>query len=106
MEIQNTVKTPGLASVLEGQSLFDITIQACGSIEAAFSTASLNSLTITDILIVGSELAVPDPLNKSVSEYYRLKRLRPATDVTIGNLDALRNEGIDFWAVEVDFIVT
>jgi hypothetical protein len=92
-------------TVLEGQSLFDIAVQACGSVEAVLDVASLNGMAITDILTPGSALSAPDSLNLSISEYYRLNKLRPATDITAENMDKLRNEGIDYWALEVDFVV-
>lgn len=91
--------------VLEDQSLFDLAVQACGSVESVFDVASLNGMAITDILIPGSAISVPDFRNLSVSEYYRLRRLRPATDITTENMDQLRDEGIDYWALEVDFVV-
>jgi hypothetical protein len=92
--------------VLEGQSLFDLAVQVSGSTEAAFNMAGLNGLSITDVLTSGSVLIAPDPINKPVSEYYRMNGLKPATDVTIGVMDEMRDEGIDYWAIEVDFIVT
>jgi hypothetical protein len=91
--------------VLEGQSLFDLAVQACGSVESVISMAGLNDLAITDVLIAGSVIGTPETLSKSVSEYYRMKGMRPATAVTISAMDNLRDEGIDYWAVEIDFVV-
>ncbi|HBL74253.1 MAG: hypothetical protein A2W90_18035 [Bacteroidetes bacterium GWF2_42_66] len=85
------------------QSLFDIALQSCGSVEAVFGIAELNGLAITDALAPGQELLVPEPANKPVADYYKMKGLRPATGIE--TLDELRDEGIDYWAVEVDFVV-
>lgn len=100
--------------VLEGQSLFDLAVQACGSIEAAFAIAELNGLAITDELEVGSTLIVPGSIAKQISDYYLVHGIKPATDAptsgsgdggTAGGIDDLLDDGIDFMAVEVDNVV-
>ena len=97
------MRSAGSIQVLEGQSMFDIALQACGSVEAVFGIAQLNGLAITDALAPGQELLVPGPVNKLIAGYYRMTRLRPATGIE--TLDELRDEGIDYWGVGVDFVV-
>jgi len=65
------------------QSVFDIAIQKCGSIEAAFEIAQRNFICITDTLIPGQRLWLPDPKNKSISNYYAVGNLVPASDTDI-----------------------
>ena len=64
---------------LSGQTLFDIAIQSCGSAEAAFELAVLNGISVTDDLVPGQELVMPDVVNKNISTYYANKSLTPAT---------------------------
>jgi len=89
--------------VLEAQSLFDLVIQECGGIGAAFEIAELNGLSITDVLVPGTSIELPETINKPVHEYYKTHGLKPSTDAT--TISELINEGIDFWALEVDFVV-
>ncbi len=91
--------------VLDGQSLFDLALQTAGSVEAMFDIAERNSLSVTDPLTAGSELVASDAVNKPVFEYYSVNGIKPATDATIAAMNELRDEGIDFWALEVDFVV-
>ena len=43
-------------AVRDRQSLVDIALQACGSVEAVFAIAERNGLAITDDLVVGQTL--------------------------------------------------
>ena len=65
--------------VLSGQTLFDIAIQELGSAEAAYGLAVLNNLSVMDSLDPGQELQLPTVDNRSVSEYYSNKGIKPAT---------------------------
>lgn len=85
------------------QSLFDISVQECGSIEAVFDISKQNGLSITDVLIPGTSIKLPETINKPVHEYYKTHGLNPSTDAT--TISELINEGIDYWALEVDFVV-
>jgi len=92
------------AIVLEGQSLFDIAIQECGSVEAVTAIAVLNDISVTDDLQVGQLLQIPMPVNKQVAKYYKSHNLKPAT---AGNLDFTnKDEGIGYWRIGIDFIVS
>ena len=93
--------------IAANQSLFDISIQQCGGIEAVFEIAEQNGLSITDRLIAGSTIEISEDtmIDKTIIDYYQMKGIKPATDVTASAMDGLRDEGIDFWAVAVDFVV-
>lgn len=69
----------GKIVVLEGQTLIDLAIQQCGSVEAAFQLAVENDLSVTDELSAGLELSSIDPVERPVAQYYEAKRLKPAT---------------------------
>ncbi len=65
---------------LQGQSLIDIAIQELGSAEGAYALAELNGLSISDELVPGQELELPDVQNKSIASYYANKAIKPATE--------------------------
>jgi hypothetical protein len=69
--------------VLSGQTIFDISIQSCGGIEAAFDLAMLNGLNPTDDLVPGQELLLPDVVNSDVQQYFQNKNIHPATLLTV-----------------------
>lgn len=88
--------------VLNNQSLFDVAIQHAGTPEAAFDLALRNGLSIVDELATGAELAGVEVANKPVENYYSTRRLLPATGVSGEAVE----EGIEFWYVEYDFVVS
>lgn len=89
--------------VLNGQSLLDIAVQSAGSVEAVIDIAANNGVGITDMLPTGSVIDIPDVENKQIADYYAANRINPAT----GELSAdLPYGGIEFMAIEIDFIVS
>lgn len=90
------------------QSLFDLSMQHGGSFEAAFDIAEGNDLSLTDDLEVGQELILQQVNNTKVVQYYDVNNIQPATSVTNDELNAMlgMGEGIEFWAIEYDFIVS
>lgn len=85
--------------VLPGQTLPDIAVEHGGDLSAWPVIASLNSLRMTDTIEAGQSLLIPLPINKVVSDEMAKKGYQPATS------DALL-EGIDYWAVLYEFIVS
>lgn len=88
--------------VLEGQSTLDIAIQTGGSVESVFDLAERNNISITDSLTPEQLLDNPAVSNALVLAYYQAKGLTPATDVAEGDIQ----QGIEFWYIEHDFIVS
>lgn len=62
-----------------GQTLFDIALQECGSIDAAFEIASLNDVSISDIPASGMSLNIPEVKNMKTVKYYKNNGIIPAT---------------------------
>lgn len=90
--------------VLYQQTITDIAVQELGDAERAVEIAALNGLSLTTLLQAGQTLEVPDfDISKTdVVQLFSNKALAPASrDEAESNQD----EGIDFWALEVDFIV-
>ena len=92
--------------VLQGQSIFDIAVQELGSAEGAFDIALLNGQSVTDALEEGQEMKLTALVNKPIAAYYANKSLTPATSLTETQQNEALAEGIDFWAVETEFIIS
>jgi len=87
----------------QGQSLFDVAVQHCGSTSAVFDIAVLNGLSITDKLLPGTTLLIPAPVDSGLVQYVLINGFIPATDLTeAGEIP----DGIDYWAIGIDFIVS
>ena len=89
--------------VLDRQSIFDLAVQALGSVEAAFALALENGLSLTEDLTAGQPVIIAGEKSKAIADYYTAKQLKPATGIT---LEEQKQEGIDFWGIEFDFIVS
>lgn len=90
------------------QSLLDISIQQTGSMEEIFDIVHDNSKSISDDLIVGEDIIANNLTVKSIADYFRINDIRPATAITMEEINAIvgRLEGVDYWIVERDFVVT
>lgn len=90
------------AIVKQGQTLWDVAIQHCGSADAAFSIARLNNISLTSMPTPGTDLIVPGVQNKLVVNYYTNNAIVPATG---SNSINTTGEGIGYWIIGNDFIV-
>jgi hypothetical protein len=86
--------------VQPGQTIIDLAIQYCGSVEVANELAQLNDKSITDELQVGETLLVPEVFNKRVRQVVVEQSIQPATN--LGDDE----EGIGYWGIEYDFIIS
>lgn len=66
---------------LHNQNLLDISIQHTGTVENCFIIAVANGLCISDDLIPGQKLIIPDDvvINNEILNYYTAKEIQPAT---------------------------
>lgn len=88
-----------MITVASRQSILDIAIQHCGSVEAAFQIALLNNLALTDELVPGQQIEIPAVVNSSVVQYYEVNNIQPATALTEDETPG----GIGYWIIELDF---
>ncbi len=63
----------------KGQTLFDIALQNCGSIDAVFEIASLNDTSISTLPDTGMPLNIPVPKSGKIVKYYKDNNIIPAT---------------------------
>ena len=96
-----------MITILHNQSLLDLAVQHTGAVESVFAIAVANGLSLTDDLPAGTEIKLPDSVNKDsdVLNYYSAKRLQPATAVTLLPEEE-RLEGIGYWIIQTDFKVS
>lgn len=92
--------------ILHNQSILDISIQYTGSFNNAFQIAVANGKAVSDMLVSGATLDIPDDLeiNNDVLNYYKAKSVKPSTSVT--DLEALtERRGIGWMKVATTFKV-
>lgn len=96
--------------ILDGQSLWDMALEGLGGIEGVFGLAEQEDLSLTEDLSPGREVGFPQQtVNREIREYYAANRIRPATGISIESTSgdgSLWMEGVEFWGIEYDFIVS
>ncbi|WP_367867903.1 hypothetical protein [Pedobacter sp. WC2423] len=93
------------AVVDQGQSLLDVALQHCGDVSVIFDIAVLNGVSVTEKLKPGTVLILPEVSDAGMVRYFFQNNFIPATDT--GSVKAIElPEGIDYWAIGIDFIVS
>jgi LysM repeat protein len=94
--------------VSEGQTLLDIAIEHCGDVNVWNAIADLNALSLTDDLVVGQELKLPDAAieKERIVEMFRKPHLKPASAEEPESEGGLLDEGLEFWYIEDDFVIS
>ena len=89
------------------QSLLDIAIQHTGLSEECFDIALGNGIALTEDLIAQEQLQLPVREN-TITAHYGYNVIVPATGITDGEIKEAfaSGEGIEFWGIEYDFIVS
>jgi hypothetical protein len=91
-------------TIKKQQTLIDVALQYCGNADAISEIASLNDLELTQELEPGTVLMVPDIL---IGDSDKVKYLQSGGHEPItGILDEQYEEGLEIWALEVDFIIS
>lgn len=86
--------------VAPGQTLTDIAVQWLGSEEGLYSLAELNGLSVTATVEAGQLLRLPAVVDITAASRLEAGSWQPAA----GTEEIL--EGIEIWAIELDFIVS
>ena len=93
--------------VLHNQSLLDIAIQHTGSVANVFLIAQANGLAVSDELVAGSELTIPDVENNNdILNYYSSRAIQPATALTEIVTEIVRQRGIGYMQIGKTFKVS
>lgn len=97
------------AKILPGQSLFDFSVQHTGNAENAHKIARLNNISVVDNIAAGTLLQIPADVDANVSAvtYFNVQTNKPATALTQEHINnTIGGDGIEFMAIEVDFVVS
>lgn len=93
-------------TVLHNQSILDISIQYTGMVENCFAIAIYNDLSVSDLLVPGSSLEIPDDLelNENVINYFLIEQLQPATGLTAKEAEEIPTlKGIGYMIIQSTF---
>jgi len=96
-------------TILNNQSLLDLSIQLTGNANNAFELGKVNNIAVTEELIAGDTIYMPEEmeLNPMILKYYKLNKVIPASALTQENRDVITGcEGIGCWVIEFDFKVS
>ena len=93
---------------MNGQNLLDIALQATGDAGAALQLAIANGLCLTDDLEAEQTIDIPSDIasDANVRAFYKERNIHPATGVTNTDESTSPFEGIEYWGIEIDFIVS
>lgn len=89
-------------AVETNQNILDVCLQVYGTLDALFDLALENNMGITDDIQAGQTMQYTQNSNP-IAAYYAGRNHRPATQHNDDHLHIL--EGIDYWAIEIDFVV-
>lgn len=91
---------------LQGQSFIDLTIQETGTVESLVAMAVLNNRSVSASLSIGQVLSKTAIKNTRVVSFLAPDNKRPATEIVLNEFIKEKPEGISFWAIGVDFVVS
>jgi hypothetical protein len=94
----------GKIQAKDRQSLLDILLIACGTLDGMIEVCALNGISLTDDLEEGQNIEVGDIVNNQMLSTYQTKGYCPATAIAADGIK--RHGGIDYMAIGFDFIVS
>ncbi|WP_264520397.1 hypothetical protein [Flavobacterium sp. N1994] len=73
-----------MAIIRHNQSLLDIAVQECGSVFAAFDLAVANEISVTEELVPGQKIIIPNSDNtfEQVANYFKKNNIVVGTKYT------------------------
>ena len=94
-----------LITINEGQCLLDIATQHLGDASKSFAIALQNNISPTEELVIGNTLLIEDVAieNKKLVQDFADNMIVPASRK---DDSVLLGEGVEFWAIEEEFIVS
>lgn len=94
-----------VVKILDKQTTIDIAVQELGDAERAMEVAELNGIPVTQNLIAGQTLLVPDfdISKRNIVQLFKDTSNAPASADDENILSIL--EGIGYWYLENDFVV-
>lgn len=91
----------------QGQTLLDVALAECGDVSAVAEMTVLNGLALTDALVAGTDIQVPEWPANPVRAFFHANGISTATLATLAPwLQESKIAGIGSWAIGVDFIIS
>lgn len=93
---------------LHQQSLFDIAIGEYGDVKAVFDLTLSNQTSMTDDRMINEAVFIGKSVytDRSIRDYYKRNEYIPATDLSEEQSQEINPQGISYWAINIDFIVS
>ncbi len=88
------------------QSLLDVALAATGDVEQVYDIATRADMAITDLPAAGTVFEFDSIINQDVLDSFSAAAIQPATAVDDTFLDTLVPQGIGYWFVGKDFVVS
>lgn len=88
----------------QGQSFIDMVYQETGSFEGIVEAAVLSGKSITEDIEIGEIILTEKVVNSSMKNI--LQKRKPATGLSSQQLNNDKPEGIGYWAIQMDFIIS
>ena len=94
-----------IVTVLNNQSLKDIAVQYTGKVSNTFFIAKANNVSVTETLIPGIKINIPETLevDSEIVNYYKVNNITPATGVN--DLENESFKGIGDMVIGESFII-
>lgn len=92
--------------VASGQNIFDIAIQLYGNIEGIKHLVKENGIGLTDDVEPGVPVKSDKEIDRLVVDYLNGRNIKPATGMSAEEANIITPEGIGYWAVGIDFVVS
>lgn len=103
-KIESTVVKSNSVKAIAGQVWVDLVLQQLGDEERIFELCDLNDAGITDDIIAGTVVEAPVEEAERRRLVNVMKRIKPASlYYGVGDPEP---EGIEYWAIEIDFMVS
>jgi hypothetical protein len=108
LNIPNIQSTQKRVRVEASQELIDIVIQELGDPSRLIEVALLNNISPTENLESGSYVVVPsyDNNKKDIVRVFANPMNKPASGMANNQNSTIGLDGIDYWAVYIDFVVS
>ena len=93
--------------VQDNQTLFDIAILNDGTCDSAFDWAVANGISITDDLLVGTNMVLSTSIftNDDIANYFKARNHMVATALTLDHNMLVAQTGIGTMTIESTFII-
>jgi hypothetical protein len=95
---------PNYITVEPNQNIYDLAIQETGDISGIVDLVKSNNISFSSQVIGGEKFIKPGVISKVLVNYLKYNKPATGSEVLVNNTPV--KEGIGYWNIEVDFIVS